>query len=163
MLPLIAAEWFSGMNRSQRATDRSGGSQATHKETPVHSDLNANEAVKAVRRSTFRGIIPFDATDDDGFSDGFQDLRPGIVIDAPHGPMKIATGYFVYFAKLDLGGDVMTGQRVGDGGLRFGVASELAKAMTTRPDMARFDATHVIVNDGAGETIEKHEVRRIAA
>ncbi len=115
-------------------------------------------------------IIPFDATDDDGFAASLATIeaetRPSVVIDAPHGPMKIATGYFVYFVKLDLGGEVLTGQRVGDGGLRFGVASEFAKAAAERPGgppSVLFDATHVIVNDGVGETIEKHEVRRIAA
>lgn len=126
-------------------------------------------------------IIPFDATDDDAFvlpnlslsSLGFglsgvemateMATRSSVVIEAPNGPMRIATGYFVYAVIMDSQGIAM-GQRIGDGGLRFAVASELAAAVAARrPDIVPFDATHVIVNDGVGETIEKHEMRRVAA
>lgn len=140
----------------------------------MQSDLKRNDVKIGPSGEVY--LRPFDATDDDfvpppvlslsGLSGVEFATQPGVVIEAPSGPMRIATGYFVYAAVLDAHGGVVRGQRIGDGGLRFGVASGFAMAAAERPGGppgVLFDATHVIVNDGAGETIEKHEVRRVAA
>jgi hypothetical protein len=137
-------------------------------------------------RSTAILYRPFDATDDYdcGFATeaemGLADIefanRPagpiggpagmlanGIVIHAPSGPMRIALGYSVYAVKLDEHDEVITGQMVSGPGLRVGAAAILAEATALHPERIPFDANFVIVNDGAGKTIEKFPMLRIAA
>lgn len=143
-----------------------------------------DEQDRPVRRSTFRNpwqrgnpqelltpaalptspeIIPFDVCDDDFAAEPNPQVAPIIAASPPHAPLAIAAGYTVYAVQLDDVGEVITGQTVAGPGLRIGSAAAIANAAAFHPERYPFDANYVVVNDSAGETIDKYPVLRVAA
>jgi hypothetical protein len=147
----------------------------------LHFDDAADAAYRREKATKATDVIPaaiiyrpFDVTDDYGFATEAEMGLPaaaltgraaGFTVHAPdsNAPMRIAAGYSVYAVKLDDDGDVMTGQLIGDRGLRIGEAVIVAEIAARRPERFAFDANFVIVNDGAGHTVEKFPVPRAAA
>ena len=133
----------------------------------MQSDLN-DEATGVVPVSIV--YRPFDVTDDYGFATEAEMGLKGLAWLAVHTPdngvpMLIAAGYSVYAVKLDEAGEVVTGQLVSGPGLRIGEAAIVAEVTASRPDRFgfAFDVNFLIVNDGAGHTVDKFAVPRVAA